>query len=258
MEIAGLAIAGNIDKVVLINVDPVLTRRPDATVLLAALSLQEARITWTAPGLQQFACFVEHEHRRRGHTTTVNLPIRPRESERADRLALRVGARYALHPAISGGDRTGTVVNPDVVVLIDGDSADIADHPAVVPGLQPSRIEHKSRRSSFVLNRHTLSEAIRNVGLLQSVHSARGGLQCAQRRNEARHTQRAGEHSHPNSILDNFRSHRDPPIMAMALRGVALRRGLDRDFRLDLLERHTYTPEALPSEPKCLSSPNSR
>src|SRR5258708_6791880 len=49
MEITGLAIASEIDKVVLINVDSVLTRRPDATVLHAALSLQEARITWTAP-----------------------------------------------------------------------------------------------------------------------------------------------------------------------------------------------------------------
>src|ERR1700730_18845905 len=96
MEITGLAIASDIDKVVLINVDAMLTRRPDATVLLAALSLQEARITRTAPGLQQFACFVEHEHRRRGHTTTVNLPIRPRESQGADRLALRVRAPYAF------------------------------------------------------------------------------------------------------------------------------------------------------------------
>src|SRR5882762_4738213 len=160
MEITGLAITSDIDKVVLINVDAMLTRRPDATVLLAALSLQEARITRTAPGLQQFACFVEHEHRRRGLAAAVNLAIRPRESERADRIALRVRARYALHPAIRGGDRTGTVVNPYLVMLVDGYSANIADHPVVGQRLWPGRIEHKARRGSFVLNRHPLSESI--------------------------------------------------------------------------------------------------
>ena len=111
MEINGLAIATDIDKVVLINVDAMLTRRPDATVLLTALSLQEARITRAAPGLQQFACFVEYENRRRWHTAAVKLPIRPRESERADRLALRVRARYALHPAIGGADRLESHTN---------------------------------------------------------------------------------------------------------------------------------------------------
>jgi hypothetical protein len=40
----------------------------------------------------------------------------------------------------------------------------------------------------------------------------------------------------------------------VALRVVALGRGLDRDFRFDLPERHTYTPETLPSEPNYFSS----
>src|SRR6202158_6273874 len=178
---AGLAIAGEIDKVFLIDVDPVLTRRPDATVSLAAFRLEEAWIARTAPGLQQFACFVDHENRRRGHTAAVNLPKRSRESERADRIALRVRARYALHPTIGGADRTGTVVNPDVVVLIDGYSADVADHPVVGQRLGPSRIEHKARRGSLVLSRHPLSEPIQNAGLLQCVRSARGRLLGAQR-----------------------------------------------------------------------------
>src|SRR6202521_6482968 len=93
MKITGLAIARDIDKVVLIHVDAMLPRRPDAAVLLAALRLQETRITWTAPGLQQFPCFVEYENRRRGHTAAVNLPIRPRESERADRKIGRASCR---------------------------------------------------------------------------------------------------------------------------------------------------------------------
>src|ERR1700731_3457180 len=104
MEITCLPIPCHINKIVLINVDPVLPRRPDATLLLAALAPEEARITPAAPGLQQFARFVEHEHRWRRHTATVNLSIRTRESERADWLALRVSARYALHPAIGGAD----------------------------------------------------------------------------------------------------------------------------------------------------------
>ena len=60
-----------------------------------------------------------------------------------------------------------------MVVLIDGDSADIADHPVVRQRLRPRRIEHKARRGSFVLGRHRLREPIQNVGLLQSVRGAR-------------------------------------------------------------------------------------
>ena len=94
MEIAGLAIAGDVDEVVLIDVDAMLARRPDATVLLAALRLQEARITRTAPGLQQFACFVEHEHRRRGHTAAV----RAAHTGRGNPSAL-IGLPFASLPA---------------------------------------------------------------------------------------------------------------------------------------------------------------
>ena len=45
MKITRLAIPGKIDKVVLIDVDAMLTRRPDTTVLLTALCVQETRIT---------------------------------------------------------------------------------------------------------------------------------------------------------------------------------------------------------------------
>src|SRR5258706_8149878 len=127
MKITGLAVAREIDKIVLIDITPMLTCRPDATCLLAAFRLQKTRITGTAPGLQQFARFVEHEHRWGRHTAAVNLSVGSRKSERADRIALRVRARSALHPAISGTDRSRSMVNPDVVVLINGNSADVAD-----------------------------------------------------------------------------------------------------------------------------------
>src|SRR5260370_34287361 len=97
MKITGLAIPGEIDKIVLIDINPMLTRRPDATRLLAAFRLQKTRIAGTAPGLQQFAGFVEHEHRWSRHTAAVNLSVGSRKSERADRIALRIRASRALH-----------------------------------------------------------------------------------------------------------------------------------------------------------------
>src|SRR5260370_1471402 len=106
MKITGLAVAREIDKIVLIDINPMLTRGPHATSLLAAFRLQKTRITRTAPGLQQFAGFVEHEHRWSGHTAAVNRSVGSRKSERADRIALRIRARRALHPAISGADRS--------------------------------------------------------------------------------------------------------------------------------------------------------
>ena len=41
MEITGLAIAGDIDEIVLIDVNAMLARGPEATVLLAAFRLAE-------------------------------------------------------------------------------------------------------------------------------------------------------------------------------------------------------------------------
>jgi hypothetical protein len=44
MEITGLAIASDIDEVVLINVDAVFSRWPNTTILRATLRFQEAGI----------------------------------------------------------------------------------------------------------------------------------------------------------------------------------------------------------------------
>src|SRR3954464_9665374 len=52
VEVARLAVAGDIDEVVVIHVDAVLARGPHATVRLAALRLQEFRIARAAPRLQ--------------------------------------------------------------------------------------------------------------------------------------------------------------------------------------------------------------
>src|SRR5260370_10722782 len=99
MKITGLAIPGEIDKIVLIDINPMLTRRPHATSLLAPFRLQKTRITGTAPALQQFAGFVEHEHRWSGHEEPANSPIRARKSQPVDRISLRIRARRAPHPA---------------------------------------------------------------------------------------------------------------------------------------------------------------
>src|SRR4051812_30920160 len=120
-------------------------------------------------------------------------------SERADRLALRVLACRALHPAVLSADRAGAVINPDLVVLVDGDAADVPDHPMVRQWLRPCGVEHESGGRTFFLNRHPLSEALRNPSLLQSFGR---GLLCAHRCNEA-YARHAGQRPRPNNILEN-------------------------------------------------------
>ena len=52
-------------------------------------------------------------------------------SERADRTAFGVLARRVQRSGIGGGEGAGTMVNPDVIALIDKQSANVADDPIV-------------------------------------------------------------------------------------------------------------------------------
>ena len=61
------------------------------------------------------------------------------------------------------------MVDPDLVVLVDGDAADVADHPMVRQRLRPGRVEHKARRFAFFLDRHAIGQALDNARFLQCI-----------------------------------------------------------------------------------------
>src|SRR5207249_5603196 len=119
VEVLRLPVSGDVDEVVVIDKDAVLTRGPDAPVFLAASLFQKAGITRTTPGLQQIPRFVELEHRRRGEAAAGKLPVRSWVSDRANRPAPCVLARFAKRPGIGRGERPGTVVNPNMIMPID-------------------------------------------------------------------------------------------------------------------------------------------
>src|SRR6516162_8542307 len=166
MEITSLPVSRYVDEIIVIYVNSVLARRPDAPILLAAFVLEEAWIGRPAPSLQQVPRFVELEDRWRRSTAASKLAVRPPEAEWADRIAFRVLTPCTLCTAIGGAKRTGTMVNPDVVTPVHEDSADVADNPVVRQGLGPGRVEHKARGAPFMVGRKRLGEALQNSGLL--------------------------------------------------------------------------------------------
>src|SRR5690606_25830210 len=72
-----LAIARDVDEVVVVYEDPVLPSGPLAAVLLTAPLLQEPGVGGAAPRLKEVALFVELEDRRRGYAAARVLPVGP-------------------------------------------------------------------------------------------------------------------------------------------------------------------------------------
>ena len=150
VKVDGLAVARNINEVVLVDVDAVLACGPSAAVLFrVALILQEARVARAAPGLEQFAGLIELKNGRRGHAAAVQLAVRTRETEVADRASASVLRSGTLHSTVGGANGTRTVIDPDMIVLIDSDTTDVTNDPMMRQRLRPRRIEHKAGRSSF-------------------------------------------------------------------------------------------------------------
>jgi hypothetical protein len=110
------------------------------------------------------------------------------------------------------------VVNPDIIVLIDCDSADIADHPVMGQGKRPRGIDNKSRRATFVLDSHAFGHAVIDSRLLESVLGGCAGLLCVQRRRQARYAEQNGKQCWPDYFLYKLRNHRGPLKIAMAYR----------------------------------------
>ena len=173
---------------------------PGAAVLFrVALILQEARVARAAPGLQQFAGLIELKNGRRGHAAAVQLAVRTRETEVADRASASVLRSGTLHSTVGGANGTRTVIDPDMIVLIDSDTTDVTNDPMMRQRLRPRRIEHKGGRSSF--GSFVLGHALQNFGPLQRFDSSLLRAQCGC---ETRDTEYPGKHCGKNRKIDTF------------------------------------------------------
>src|SRR5690606_1468034 len=140
-----LAIARDVDEVVVVYEDPVLPSGPLAAVLLTAPLLQEPGVGGAAPRLKEVALFVELEDRRRGYAAARVLPVGPGMAEGAHRITVGVRAHRSERAGLVGVQRTGTMIDPDVVVLIDEQTADLPEPPVVRQGLRPTGIDGERR-----------------------------------------------------------------------------------------------------------------
>ncbi len=144
---AVLAVAGHVHEIVVIHEDAVLARRPEAAVRLAAVLVEESRIGGSAPGREQVAFAVELEHgRRRDTAARAAFGVRSWMAERADRHTLVVRRRPRHRAGRARVERPRPVIDPDVVVRVHGNTADLADPPIVRQRLRPACIHHEARR----------------------------------------------------------------------------------------------------------------
>ena len=123
------------------------------------------------------------------------------------------------------------MIHPDMVVLIDGDSANISDDPVVRQRFRESGIEHKVRRGSLVVGRDGLREAIENMSFLQSVRCGFGRLLRFCRSGQEDRAQKAEQDSGMNKVCERFCSHVSTPICS----GILLRSSLGIPLRACLI-----------------------
>jgi hypothetical protein len=111
---AGLDIVADPDEIIVVDEDAVAVIAP---LVIGAVA---------APALHHLAGLVELDHRRRRHA--------------ADHIGRGRGALLA------GIERAGALVDPDMVLRIDGDAADGADDPVPRQRLRPCRVDQEFRR----------------------------------------------------------------------------------------------------------------
>jgi hypothetical protein len=87
-------------------------------------------------------------------------------SQPADRLPFRVLAGNDRRPGIGLAERTRAVVDPDVVVRVDEDAADVADDPIVREHLWPGGVEHEAWCRASLGAWRALSQTFEHMGVL--------------------------------------------------------------------------------------------
>ena len=136
------------DVVVLVDINAMLAVGPDAACLRLAFAADETGIGRTAPGAQQLAVGIELQHGRSGFAAIRDGAIGAHLAQPVDRLALLVGgARHGpFQPGLVVGHGARPVVDPDMVMRVDIEPADLAQKPVVRQRLRPCGIDHETRR----------------------------------------------------------------------------------------------------------------
>ena len=146
----GWGIAGDPDIIFLVDIDAVFDIRPDAAVFRLAFAADKAGIGRAAPGAQQFAAAIKFHDRGRRSATIRTETIGPHESKTIDRLTFGVGRTCdgGLKPHFIVVERAWPVVDPNMVVTIDIEAADLPQQPAMRQWLRPGRVNDEFGRLS--------------------------------------------------------------------------------------------------------------
>ena len=67
-----------------------------------------------------------------------------RKSKITDRISLCVFSSCILDSAVAGADRSWAMIDPDIVMFVDRNPADVTNHPMMREWLRPSWIEDEA------------------------------------------------------------------------------------------------------------------
>src|ERR1700761_5655777 len=132
-------ISGEPDIVTVIDIDTVLAGWPDTTCPRLALAAQEAGIRWPSPSTQKLARCIEFQNRRRRFAAVRDRTIGARLAQSVDWLCLGVGCAWhgVFQTGLFVGHGARAVVDPNVIVPVDVQTADLPQKPVVRQGLRP-------------------------------------------------------------------------------------------------------------------------
>jgi hypothetical protein len=140
-----VTVARDPDVVAMVDIDAVLDVGPDAACFLLAVIGQPARVGRTAPRAQQLTVGVEFQHPGRGTAAIRTKAIDTSLAQPIHFLPLGVGnagqSLYKTGFIIRHGARS--IVDPDVIVQVDIQAANLAENPVIWQRLWPSGIDYE-------------------------------------------------------------------------------------------------------------------
>ncbi|HXB81493.1 MAG TPA: hypothetical protein VNX23_29460 [Bradyrhizobium sp.] len=146
--------------------------RPDATVFASAFAADKAAIRWPAPGAQQRAVGVELQDRRSGAAAVGAKPVGTHEAKAVEGLALGIGRAFyrAFEPDFVIVECARPVVDPDMIMIINIEPADLPEQPVVRQRPRPGGIDDKIRRLAgfgSVVDAGLLEQKVKDIALLE-------------------------------------------------------------------------------------------
>src|ERR1035437_754241 len=138
----------NPDVVVLVDINAVLAVRPDAARFHLAFAADETGIGRTAPGAQQFAIGIKLQNGRSRFAAIRYGAMGAYLAQPVDRLAVRIfhAGQGPFQPGLLVGQGTRPAIDPDMVVPVDIEAADLAKNPVIGQRLGPRWIDDETRR----------------------------------------------------------------------------------------------------------------